>query len=309
MSAPARQNNTEKTKRSNEAKLLVLAELLGADRSVTGISRADIRTYVEQLAKLPANAKQRFAGMSASQAIEAASKTEGPSLSPKSVKLYMDAAKSLFKWLVQEEYIERNPANGIDGPAISKLHARRPMTEDELRRLLASTAPNAEEKEDWKFWSVRCSLLHGFRFSEPLGLKAGDLKQVDGVWVFDLKPNEVRSLKTAETSRMVPVHPELLKLGICKLKEGKGDDDLLIDGVPFSADGSMNRAQKSMMAHIRKHVSLDKHAVFHSLRHNFRDELREICAPLDIATKLGGWKPEGSQSMASYGTVKANAPD
>src|SRR5262249_12094350 len=42
-------------------------------------------------------------------------------------------------------------------------------------------------------------------------------------------------------------------------------------------------------------------ASFHSLRHHWRDALREIGASLDDVTALGGWKGRGRSEECNYG--------
>ena len=62
-------------------------------------------------------------------------------------------------------------------------------------------------------------MLQGFRFKEPLRLKVENLIQKGNVWIFRFQTNEYRRLKNEDTEREVPVHPQLIELGILDLKE------------------------------------------------------------------------------------------
>lgn len=144
-------------------------------------------------------------------------------------------------------------------------------------------------------------MLQGLRFTEPLGFKIGDLAQLNDVWVFRIRPNEFRSLKTTETTRDVPVHPRLIELGLLRLQEGRDPSQRLIPDVPWSETMKFNAAQKQMGRIMRRHVSSDPDLTFHSLRHSFRDAMRDAGFPRSVEERLGGWKSSGAEAMDGYG--------
>ena len=45
----------------------------------------------------------------------------------------------------------------------------------------------------------------------------------------------------------------------------------------------------------------DPRLEFHSLRHNFADELARARVPADLADALGGWKAAGKSTRRRYG--------
>ncbi|KPF81116.1 hypothetical protein IP83_13740 [Novosphingobium sp. AAP93] len=301
MKAPERSANTASTLKMDRSRLGAMRDLLGGDRPVRSIVRADLRAYVEQLRQLPAHYTQRFPGMSPAEAIAAGERQNAPKLTPASIKRQIQASRALFAWLEKEELIDKNPVTNIGGPRAPKKSNRRSFLPNEMQKLLAATSARERGRKDWAYWCTRISTLHGFRLTEPLGLQVKDLFKIGEIWVIRLRNNEFRKLKNKETARDVPVHPRLIKLGILKLLEGRQPDDLLIPDTPRGNGKSFNAAQKQMGRLIRTRVSTDPDIVFHSLRHSFRDEMRDQGFPTGVEERLGGWTTGGRTAMEGYG--------
>lgn len=299
MSAPERAANVGSTRKMDRSRLGAMRDILGGRRPIGSITTADMREYAERLMLLPAHYTQRFPGMSPSEAIEAA-KSEGvPTLSPTSIKRNLQAVKSFFGWLERQELIGKNPARNLEGPRTPKKSGRRPFETSEMIALLKATPRNGPKT--WAYWGTRIAMLQGFRFTEPLGLQIKDLIKRGDTWVFRLQPNEYRSLKNEFTAREVPVHPRLIELGILDLLADRDPEALLIPDIPRSIGKSFNGAQKQMGRIIREHVSSDPNLTFHSLRHSFRDAMRDGGFPQGVDEHLGGWKVNSNTVMNGYG--------
>lgn len=62
----------------------------------------------------------------------------------------------------------------------------------------------------------------GARRIELAGLHVDDIYQdedSDNEWVIHIRPNELRRMKTVQSDRKIPLHPELLRLGILEYRE------------------------------------------------------------------------------------------
>ena len=301
IAAPERSANASSSRKMDRSRLGTLRDIIGGERRLGSITKADLRGYVEQLIKLPANYTKRFPGMTPGEATAAGEKAGAATLSATSIERGVQAAKSLFGWLERAGEIGANPAQHLGAPKAPSKSSRRPFEASELRALLNATAPNANGHRDWSYWSVRIAMLQGLRFTEPLGLKVSDVAQINGVWSFRIRPNEFRSLKTEETSREVPIHPRLIELGLLELLESRNPDQRLIADAPWSEKMGFNAAQKHMGRIMRRHVSSDPNLTFHSLRHSFRDAMRDGSFPRSVEERLGGWKAESGSVMNAYG--------
>lgn len=300
--APERSANAASSRKMDRSRLGALRDILGGSRPISSITKADMRGYVEQLMKLPRHYTQRYPSKSPAEAIKAGEKDNAPVLSPTSIKRDIQAVRSFFAWLEKQDVIEKNPAFHIEGPRAPKRSERRPFTTDEMKAFLQATDKTGEEKLDWRYWSTRITMLHGFRITEPLGLQVKDLVQQGDIWVIRLRPNKFRSLKTDDTARDVPLHPQLIKLGILGLLKDRDPEELLIPGVPLGEGKTQfNLAQKRMARLVREKVSTDPNLTFHSLRHSFRDAMRDLGFPRGVEERLGGWKSSGNDAMEGYG--------
>ena len=294
--APERSANGDSSRKMDRSRLGALRDILGGDRTASSITKADMRNYLSVLMKLPANYTKRFPGMSPSDAVQAGEAVNAKRLSPTSIKRDIQAVRSFFSWLTKQDIIPSNPAEHVEGPRAPKKSNRRPYSTAEMQKLLDAT-----RSKNWTYWLTRIAMYQGFRFTEPLGLKVGDLERRGDIWVVKLRSNEYRGLKTEETARDVPLHPKLIELGLLALAEGRKPDELLIRDVPIGAGKAFNAAQKRMGRIVRNSVSGDPNLTFHSLRHNFRDAMREAGLPRGVEERLGGWTSNGAQAMEGYG--------
>lgn len=83
----------------------------------------------------------------------------------------------------------------------AKSHAKRMETGD----LLVHDA--------W-YWVPLIAWYSGMRRDEICGMEVGDVVEEDGVWLFHIRDNETRRIKTISSERKLPVADELLRLGL-----------------------------------------------------------------------------------------------
>ncbi|MDR3497840.1 MAG: site-specific integrase [Parvibaculum sp.] len=73
--------------------------------------------------------------------------------------------------------------------------------------------------EDGKFWCPLLAIFAGLRADEALTLRASDIREHEGVWYLDLQEDKERKYKTANASRLIPLHDELIRIGFIEFKE------------------------------------------------------------------------------------------
>ncbi|RYD72696.1 MAG: hypothetical protein EOP84_22725, partial [Verrucomicrobiaceae bacterium] len=73
-------------------------------------------------------------------------------------------------------------------------------------------APGKVLVRDSLYWGFPIALLHGLRREEFAQLKVKHIRQIDGIWVFDLHEIEV-DVKLGASRRYVPLHSKFLALG------------------------------------------------------------------------------------------------
>lgn len=63
------------------------------------------------------------------------------------------------------------------------------------------------------YWVCLLIVYSGARLGEICGLQVTDVKQLHGIWYFELRHNTYRRLKTPAAVRDIPLHSELIRLG------------------------------------------------------------------------------------------------
>jgi len=86
-----------------------------------------------------------------------------------------------------------------------------------------TTYKNTVELEDSKYWIPLIGLFTGCRINEPCQLQIADIYEFEGIWVFDFnrKTADPNHFKTGKPNfhRIIPVHPQLKKLGFLEFYE------------------------------------------------------------------------------------------
>lgn len=149
------------------------------------------------------------------------------------------------------------------------------------------------------------------RENECCQLLADDVAIRDGVDVFLLNtenPHADKSFKTEQSKRYVPIHPELIRLGILNVaayQKSRGEERLFPDLKKGASPGAHHSTVFGKWFNGRFLPSLGikrPGLVFHSFRHTFRDAMRNNYVLKEHADALGGWKRRNELSQGdNYG--------
>lgn len=293
--------------------LRFLGEFVSPDSPLSRVKRDHCRKVVELLTRMPANAsKKRELRDLRPQDAAAEAKHLGLSpMSPTTANSYITKMSTLFKWAVRESLVERNLAERLMLPEEAhKSEARYPFSTDQLKAILSTDVfQEPEEKWDHRQWVFLVALFSGLRLNEICTLCCDDLTKREGVDLILVRPDEEgrKRLKSKAARRMVPVHPMLKKLGLLVFVERQRTagnkvlfPKLKIDRRGYYSDGY----QKWFARLLKKANAKAPRTTFHSTRHNFRDQLREIGAPRDVTLALGGWVGNGGTADHYGGGLK-----
>lgn len=159
-------------------------------------------------------------------------------------------------------------------------------------------------------WIPLIAMMTGMRLNEIAQLRVCDLRQDedDGeVWFFDIGRSGGRRTKSKTSIRRVPVHPELVRIGLLKyrawlIKRGAGTEDDLWPDVRSEGKGPRSAAwSKWINRYMREECGIDESGkVFHSFRHTFKRMARDAGLNEEIHDALTGHANKGSVGR-SYG--------
>lgn len=288
-----------------------LMEYVGANANPSTITREQLREFSVLLSKLPNNYARttRFKGMTLLQLAELSDSEDIKTASDNTVKKKFVFIKALFKYAEQEEWVDKDRAKGIT-IVVGEVQKRLTFTNDALEVLFAATS---NLKESSGYWMPRIALTTGMRSNEILQLTKKDVRQVSGVWVFDINQDydgetgRAKKVKRDNSKRLVPIPDVLICSGfldfLSSLPNGR-----LFSCVPLGADGAYSSTYGKIFNALLKDLGLKPHVSsmtkldFHSLRHTFRANSRAFGVPSEMADLLGGWKDQGQRTSGDeYG--------
>lgn len=261
-----------------------LKELLGANTPLFKVTKADIWKYRDALTEAPARAGSIIAlrDLSFPERVEAMGANPGKyqHLNANSVGDRLRQINAVFRLAVRRGHISENPAHDVFESNPDQKGYRHPYTVEELQRIFSSPPyydrPVPIEEQTDEFWVPLLELFQGARASE-MYVRTEDLKITDAIPHIKLIEFDERTLKNAPSSRPMPIHPELLKLGFleyCRCVKAKGD--LLFPDWKFREDQKPSEgvARRRFNRHLKKLMPDRVYpADSHTFRHNFETSL------------------------------------
>ena len=279
--------------KTKKAHMSVVSEFMAKAlvRSVHATTKADVLKFKEALVK---------GGTSSSN-----------------LRTKLSRLKTIANYAFENDLIGTRITEGVRAPK-PKVKARTSFDELSLRKLFNGPV----HKDGWRpvqgrgeaaYWLPLIALYTGARLEEIAGLSVGDLAELeypDGEgtstwWFFRFMPDHDRnrSLKNDESERIVPVHPELIRLGLIEYRrdvDASGETQLF---PLLTAHASGKRGHKWgqwFSSYMRKDCGIDdKRIVFHSFRHSLKDAARECGVPEELQRAIMGHSQQGV--AGSYG--------
>jgi len=228
-----------------------------------------------------------------------------PDITPMSittVNKHISRFSTLMKHCIKEGYIKDNPAVGLKIKQKRRPdEERKAYTTDDLKRIVANLPPKEDKPE--RYWIPLIGMLSGLRLDEACQLSTEDVKEIDGVWCFDVNDSQAKKLKTHSSNRIVPVHPALITLGFLghvETMNALGHPRLWMNLQWREADGYGNAVGKWFQRFNRQHVTSDPLKTFHSFRHTFADTLKQLGIQEALISELMG-HANGNITTGRYG--------
>lgn len=299
-------------------------DYFGSSRAISTISWDDFVEYAEFLRLVPSHWKKFYPGLTIFEAIERNKIDRHPLLHVKTINnSRIGQLATLFRWARKKRYVAIDPTDGVKIDVPKKKAAVKPrssFTIPELNSIFnAPLFRGCQSYNSWRgsgeyqvrdhrFWLPLLGLFTGARLGEMAQLLTSDFFEEDGVWFFrisdaeDDKDTSDKHVKTAESRRVVPIHPELIKIGFVDFfmdQKLRGFERLFPEC--FRAKNGKFDPFSKHFARFSKSVGIDdRRKVFHSFRHNMEDAMREAGLEDSLKFKLAGRTQPHSSSI--YGT-------
>jgi integrase len=315
-------SRTAKSLHAYRSSLSMLVEIVGASTPSSAVDRAACRDVMNVLSTLPPNARKRWPDVPLREVARTAVGSGERAMSAANVNEHMNKLSTVLNWGIKEDLCAANSAKGLRLPYLRSAKDRRSaFSATQLQRIFdaplyrgcvdderrySMVGDNRPRRS--RFWVPLLSLFGVLRLNEACQLLVADVREDRGVLCIHVSSEgDAQSLKTAASKRLVPVHSELLEIGLrdyVRSARTKGQvrlfDEIKLDSFGMHSGGFSRWFARFL-------VTCDAAAArtcFHSFRHSFRDALRNAGVSREVALALGGWSaPSGFSAVGdAYGS-------
>ncbi len=202
-------------------------------------------------------------------------------------KKMINSLSTICNAAVAADLIPSNPFRGVGPDRTAIVAARRSYSRfdlDQLERFFART----EREVGAVLWLPRLLLLTGARLEEMSQLRTSWFVRRDGVDVIDLHAAQVKS---AHNRRYVPLHRDLLELGILDLVARSGERLFPELKYRASAERWSSAISTKLNREIDAALGTDRRLTVHSLRKTFEHGCYIAGVPKPSINAITGHKP------------------
>lgn len=296
-----------------DASFRVLVGVLGPNRPVGTLNRADGLALFEAVRSLPKNLGKVKAlkGLPVLEAIAKGQELDLPTIGPKTINdSYLANLRSLFKWAIENDWIAKSPLPNELGAVdpVAPEEKRDPFSDDQLQAIFSSqpwATGGVGAGKAIHYWAPLIALFMGLRRGEIAQLRVQDFSTVDKIPIVAVAADagiDGRSRKTANARRRLAVHPELIRLGLLRFVEDRRASGELWHGEQPDGRGRWGDGLSDWFLRLLKKRGIKGNRLgLHSFRHNFEDRLREAdLQGTGIGSYIAGRRP-ADRVAAGYG--------
>lgn len=295
-----------------------IVDLWAAERKVSDkgrdTHRAVARWFYERVGRKPVGQITR------QDCIGFKSKLVEEGQSPANIKMKLSRLRTLLQWAADNGHARCNPADGVTIKDVEAAkNKRRSFDLASLNAIFGSPVYSSGERPtqgrgEAAYWLPLLALFTGARLEELGQLRPEDVVRLtfpdaDGqdqfAWFLRItEEGEGLRLKNAASERLVPVHPELERLGFvlhALAMKAEGHVRIFHELRP-GAYGRLTAKWGEWFSRYRRDVCgvTDRRLVFHSFRHTFKDCARHAGIPEGVQRQIMGHS--GEDVADDYGT-------
>lgn len=275
-------SNTEQQKRAT----FTLFAGYWQDRAIRGIGRPDAARFMDALRHLDGTwARSPAARAMSWDDLQRTYGGRDKGLSDATRNRHAATLQALWEWASERGYAEgRNPFTGHRARLRAGVNVKgyRPWEPEELTRLF-TPGPKRSDLRD----VMLVALFSGMRLDEIAGLTWGNLREVEGIRVID-----IRDAKTPAGERLVPIHPAIAGLFAT---DGRKPTDRIWPG--FNPEGPGKKAGADAGREFTRFKQAlgftDRAKAFHSFRKNAVAQWEAASIPETEVAQIVGHEKKG----------------
>ena len=264
---------SERTAKYQQATFTEFLEIVGTI-PVRQVSRDVVLQYLRVVAKVP---KHRTKLYGSTPIKELLALDLDPSVLPtaRTVGEKLIQIRAFLKWCkTPMGWIEADPAEGVTVQTESRSYA--PFSRDDLSLLFENESYRGNKhRKSWQYWIPLLALYTGARQNELAQLKSTDVQEEDGVPILVITDFGVdQKVKTKAGVRKVPIHPQLLSLGLTQYADALAESgtERLFPDLSKGTNSWAQKVSRWFNDTYKKKCGVTNDAtgnrkVFHSFRH------------------------------------------
>lgn len=276
----------------------ILNELGYGDIDIGEITPEIMRAYKDSYIKLPRNLHQRqnCKGKTLKEILRLGIQDV---LSPVTCNKNFITLGGMFIFAKKQGWTTHNYAEGL-----TIKNARRASVEraeyanEQIACIIKDICIAKYRRKPENLWIPVISAYTGMRLGEVCQLRASDIACKDNIWYFSVNEQDDKTLKTKSSTRIIPVHAQLISTGILTFISESQKDHPLFPKIIKQAP-KFNKWQK-WYAYLNRKLFPNETVVFHSFRHAFINSLKQADCKEQIIAELAGHKT-GSITLERYG--------
>tara|TARA_R110001583_G_C5664731_1_gene409945 strand:- start:5325 stop:7088 length:1764 start_codon:yes stop_codon:yes gene_type:complete len=294
-----------------------LAEFLG-NPPLNEVTQNQIKEYRDFLWGMPGRPSKEIKDLPIRQRPAKAAKLGLATLSRATIRNRIMHVSALFGEAmdIPAARVTANPAQGVKLPsrnAREDMGKVREFSPKELESIFhgdwfSATDYRTRDKDGIaSIWLPVILYYTGARREEIAGMRAADIRQIQGVWVFDIRAHgEDRTIKNTQSVRTIPIHRDLLDLGLLDyLKSIPSDGNLWPTLRASKNEGRGYLWSRSFRDYLNRLSISGEVSQAHGFRHGFTTMLREQGVDESLISRLTGHANNSQTSQ--YGTFSPYA--
>ena len=285
-----------------------LFEELNGALPVKQITVDHVRAFRDVLVKMPPASGGKFDDMTMPEIIRLAQRKGLKPLKASTSAKHFRSLKAIFTFAADDGYTDVNVAAGIkmrsqkSSFVEAKKAKRRTFSPAEMVTVFEAAESHGWRDRKENTWFLRLMTYTGARPEELAQLSARDVLTIGKCLCLSLHDEGDNHIKNPSSVRMVPVHPELLRLGFEDFVNAADNRPYLFASLEPDGRGRRYvRMQKRLTALINGKVSDDPRLVPYSLRHTFRNTMENTDAPEWVIEGIMGHSNPEHKTGRGYG--------
>jgi len=282
------------------------------DCFATELTKKHVVKYKQYLFKLPANRHKlaSYRDLTLEQ-INALNIPVDKIISDTTKSNHINRVKSFLAWCSRNDYA----CAGLGEPLqklikrTQRMHEERDVfTNEDLCSLFTSFQYlNGKHKLASHYWVPLLALFTGARLTELCQLHVSDVKHDEstGISYLDINDNDDKSVKTLSSKRLIPIHPQLIKLGLLEYVELRsGERELFPECASLQENTSVSHKFQKWFNRTylnAKNCNITGKKSFHSFRHSVANHLKQLGFAEHRVSELLGHQGHSTITYGRYG--------